>query len=101
MIRRTPIAAALFALTTSPAIVHADPVPAPAPAPLASPAPVHQVDIDGTKNNFAPGDINVGKLHAELRDIPQSVTVVNKELMESAFFYLMQDNMKKITDMKK
>ena len=83
MNRRTPIAAALFALTTSPAIVHADPVPAPAPAPLASPAPVHQVDIDGTKNNFAPGDINVGKLHAELRDIPQSVTVVNKELMES------------------
>ena len=45
--------------------------------------PVHQVHVRGERNDYAAGLINGGKLRAEARDIAQSVTVVNKELMQA------------------
>lgn len=79
MIRRTPIAAAFITLFASPFSALAqekNPPETPSSA-------VHSVNIKGTKNDFAPGVVHAGKLHSELRDIPQSVTIVNKELMQS------------------
>ena len=45
--------------------------------------PAHQVHVRGERNDYAAGLINGGKLRAEARDIAQSVTVVNKELMQA------------------
>ena len=79
MDRRTPIAAALITLFAQPVSSFAHNAEASA-APEAS---VNEVTIQGEKNDFAPGPLGLSKLQAELRDIPQSITVVNKALMQS------------------
>lgn len=80
MIRPTPIAAALFTLFTSPLSVWAQQNTSTNNPPKSA---AHSVQVEGVRNDFAPGIIRAGKLDAELLDIPQSVTIVNKELMQS------------------
>src|SRR5450830_376216 len=79
MDRRTPVAAALITLFAQPisSIAHnAEAIAAPE-------ASTSEVTIQGTKNEFAPGALGLSKLQGDLRDIPQSVIVVNKALMQS------------------
>ncbi|MFZ6850169.1 TonB-dependent receptor [Undibacterium sp. RuRC25W] len=79
MDRRTPVAAALITLFAQPisSIAHnAEAIAAPE-------ASTSEVTIQGTKNEFAPGALGLSKLQGDLRDIPQSITVVNKALMQS------------------
>lgn len=80
MNRHTPIAAALLTLFAGPLPVFAQSLPTP-PAPTASSVP--EIVIKGSKNDFAPGKISLSKLAGDVRDIAQSVTVVNKALMQS------------------
>ncbi|MES2104856.1 MAG: TonB-dependent siderophore receptor [Pseudomonadota bacterium] len=81
MIRRTPIAAALLTLFASPLPLMAQQA-APQVVAQAS-AALPEVIIQGSKNDFAPGAVSIKKLPADIHDIPQSVTVVNKALMQS------------------
>ncbi|HEY4317296.1 MAG TPA: TonB-dependent siderophore receptor [Herbaspirillum sp.] len=88
MNRLTPIAAALVAVFASP--VHAQqaaPAPAPssasAPAAASSPAVLENVTVTGNREDFNSPTVSVTKLPADLHDVPQSVVVVNKALLES------------------
>jgi len=82
MNRRTPIAAALITLFAHPltSIAHNTEANAAPETNAFSPA---EVTIQGSRNDFAPGTVTLSKMPADLRDVPQSVTVVNKALMQS------------------
>ncbi|WP_316156635.1 TonB-dependent siderophore receptor [Cupriavidus sp. BIC8F] len=87
MNRRTPIATALLALCATPAATLAQQAPAPsATTTQATPAatlPAVVVNGEASRGDFNAGKASLSKLPADLRDVPQSVTVVNKALMES------------------
>ncbi|WP_394779604.1 TonB-dependent receptor [Undibacterium sp.] len=95
MIRRTPIAAALLAIFASPLPLLAQQT-APQVTAQAS-AALPEVVIQGTKNDFAPGAVSLGKLPADIHDIPQSVTVVNKALMQSQGANSMSDALRNVS----
>jgi catecholate siderophore receptor len=85
MNRLTPIAAALLAVFASP--VYAQQA-APAPtsssaAASSSPTVLENVTVSGNREDFASPNVSVTKLPADLHDVPQSVVVVNKALLES------------------
>jgi hypothetical protein len=86
---RTPIATALIALFAAPAASLAQQAPAQAAAPVqqsAAPATTLQevvVQSAAAREDFNAGRTSISKLPADLRYVPQSVTVVNKALMES------------------
>ncbi|MEB0032794.1 TonB-dependent siderophore receptor [Undibacterium sp. RTI2.1] len=73
MNHRKPIAAALLTLFASPLPLLAQQTSSSLP----------EIVIQGAKNDFAPGAVSVSKLPADPHDIAQSVTVVNKALMQS------------------
>ncbi|WP_034294001.1 TonB-dependent siderophore receptor [Herbaspirillum sp. RV1423] len=79
MNRLTPIAAALVALFAAPVSLHAQQTSAPA-APSSS---LKEVVVEGQRDDFTPGATALTKLPADLHDVPQSVVVVNKALMQS------------------
>ncbi|KWR75708.1 TonB-dependent receptor [Cupriavidus sp. IDO] len=88
MNRRTPIATALLALFAAPAATLAQQAPAPAVTTAqATPAAttLQEVVVNGfaSRDDFNAGKSSLGKLGEDLHDVPQSVTVVNKALMES------------------
>ena len=78
MTRRTPIAAALLTLCVSPLPLLAQEAPAGAGA-----AVMPEIVVQGGKSEFTPGALSISKLSADTHDIAQSVTVVNKALMQS------------------
>ena len=80
MNRRTPLATALLVLFASPLPLFAQSAPSAAPTDAAT---LPEVTVQGSRNDFAPGANKLGKLPADLRDVAQSVTVVNKALMQS------------------
>jgi len=81
MNQRTPIAAALLAIFASPLSVLAQEAPAPAPAATAATLP--EIVVQGAHNDYAPRGVSLSKLPADLHDVPQSITVVNKALMQA------------------
>ncbi|MDW3680419.1 TonB-dependent siderophore receptor [Cupriavidus sp. CV2] len=83
MNRRTPIATALLALFATPVVTLAQTV---ATAPARQPATtLQEVVVQGGRANDDYNAVknSVSKLPEELRDIPQSVTVVNKALIDA------------------
>jgi len=92
----TPVAAALVALFAAPsAFAQAAPAPASqtpvaaaqAATPKGETAPVtlREITVQGaaSRDDFNPSGSQLSKLPADLRDVPQSVTIVNRALMES------------------
>jgi catecholate siderophore receptor len=87
MNRLTPIAAALLAVFASPVYAQQAP-PAPtsssaAASAAAAPAALENVTVSGNREDFNSPTVSVTKLPADLHDVPQSVVVVNKALLES------------------
>jgi catecholate siderophore receptor len=94
MRRHTPVAMALiclfslpgaFAQQAAPASTQVD-SPAPAPAPGTSvPPTLREVQVRDTadKGDFGANPVSISRLPADLKDIPQSVTVINQALMQS------------------
>ncbi|MFZ6646503.1 TonB-dependent receptor [Undibacterium sp. TJN25] len=95
MTRRTPIAAALLTLFASPLPLLAQQAAPQVSAQISAALP--EVVIQGTKNDFAPGAVSLGKLPADIHDIPQSVTVVNKALMQSQGANSMSDALRNVS----
>ncbi len=86
MIRRTPIATALLALFTAPAAWSQQAVsPASAPATQVAQSTLPVVTVEGSRDReaFNAGTSSLGKLPADLRDAPQSVTVLNKAMLQT------------------
>jgi catecholate siderophore receptor len=96
MIRRTPVATALVALFAAPAAPAAFAQQAPTPpaataapaAPAATesaPTTLREVTVQGSaaRDDFNASGSQLSKLPADLRDVPQSVTIVNQALMQS------------------
>ncbi|MGO4328879.1 TonB-dependent receptor [Cupriavidus sp. 2TAF22] len=84
MNRRTPIATALLALFATPVVTLAQ-TAATEPATAQSPATLKEVVVQGDRStgDYNTGKTSLSKLPAELRDVPQSVTVVNKALIDA------------------
>jgi len=84
MNRLTPIAAALVAVFAAPVAVHAQQTATPAPASAAAPSSsLREVVVEGKRDDFNTGTTALTKLPADLHDVPQSVVVVNKALLQS------------------
>lgn len=83
MIRRTPVATALLALFAAPTATLAQQASTESASP--APATLQEVVVQGntSRDDFNSAKTSLSKLPADLRDVPQSVTVVNKALMES------------------
>jgi len=85
MNRLTPIAAALVATFAAPLSAHAQQA-TPATSTTATTATGSQlapVTVEGRRDDFASTGTAITKLPADLHDVPQSVTVVNKAQMQS------------------
>ncbi|WP_420996436.1 TonB-dependent receptor [Cupriavidus sp. 30B13] len=84
MNRRTPIATALLALFATPVVTLAQ-TAATDPAAGQPPATLKEVVVQGGRANEDYGAVknSVSKLPEDLRDVPQSVTVVNKALIDA------------------
>ena len=82
MKRRTPIAAALITLFAQSQVVLAQEVAATSRVEQTADH-LPEVQVQGRRNDFVSGTLSLSKLAVEQRDIPQSVTVVNKALMQS------------------
>jgi catecholate siderophore receptor len=92
MIKLTPIAAAVLAALAAPIPAIAQYATAPAPRQAATPAPaaaqpttLQDVIVNGTaqQDDFNIPTTSLTRLNGDLHDIPQSVTVVSKGLMQS------------------
>ncbi|WP_442781651.1 TonB-dependent receptor [Collimonas fungivorans] len=81
MNRLNPIAAALVAVFAAPLSSHAQQTPSPKTD--ASPAVLQEVVVEGSRGDFNANATSLTKLPADLHDVPQSVVVVNKALMQS------------------
>jgi catecholate siderophore receptor len=83
MNRLTPIAAALLAVFASPIYAQqASPAPTTETA-AATPTVLENVTVSGSREDFNSPTVSITKLPADLHDVPQTVVVVNKALMES------------------
>ena len=82
MNRLSPIAAALVAVFAAPVPLYAQQA-APDTPPAANAGQLAPVTVEGKRDDFAPGPTALSKLPADLHDVPQSVTVVNKAQMQS------------------
>jgi catecholate siderophore receptor len=94
MNRLTPIATALLALSTAPAAwsqaglandtAAAITATTGAASGTAAVGAVQEVEIEGqVTKDFNKGDVSLNKLSADLHDVPQSVTVLSKALLQS------------------
>lgn len=77
MNRLTPIAAALVAVFAAPLSAHAQQTNASQPG-----STLKDIVVEGQRDDFSAGT-SLTKLPADLHDVPQSVVVVNKALMQS------------------
>ncbi|MDF3836940.1 TonB-dependent siderophore receptor [Cupriavidus basilensis] len=84
MNRRTPIATALFALFATPVVAVAQTAPAAAPASRGA-TTLQEVVVQGgsARDDYNAVKNSVSKLPEDLHDIAQSVTVVNKALIDA------------------
>ncbi|MDB6001760.1 MAG: TonB-dependent siderophore receptor [Rhizobacter sp.] len=97
--RLTPIATALLALFAAPAAWSqaATPPAASASQPSGSNATtLPQVTVQGTRDTFTGGASSLNKLPADLHDVPQSVTVINKALLQSQGATSLQDALRNV-----
>lgn len=78
MNRLTPIATALLALSAVPLSLHAQTTTTPDTS-----ASLKEVVVEGQRDDFNTGTAALSKLPTDLHDVPQSVVVVNKALMQS------------------
>jgi catecholate siderophore receptor len=84
MNRLTPIAAALLAVFASPVFAQTTaPNTTAAAAANVAPATMENVTVTGNREDFNSPTVSVTKLPADLHDVPQTVIVVNKALLES------------------
>ena len=93
MNRLTPIASALLALSAATPAAWAQATAAAANGPTAAAAgtttvaaaeAIQQVEIDGQGGkDFGKNSVSLNKLPADLKDVPQSVTVLSKALLQS------------------
>ncbi|BEV16739.1 TonB-dependent siderophore receptor [Herbaspirillum sp. DW155] len=84
MNRLTPIAAALVATFAAPLSLHAQQVTStPSTSKPAADSQLAPVTVEGRRDDFASTGTAITKLPADLHDVPQSVTVVNKAQMQS------------------
>ena len=97
MNRRTPIAAALLTIFAAPLAVYAADTAPPTSAAAADQTVLPAVVVNGDRNDFAPGALSLSKLPADLHDVPQSVTVVNKALMQSQGAISMADALRNVS----
>lgn len=84
--RRTSVALALLSLACASGGVGAQQVEQRAEPKAADAAPsLHEVRIEADANDkdFGANQLSLGRLPADLRDVPQSVTVINQPLMQS------------------
>jgi catecholate siderophore receptor len=84
--RFTPLAAALLTATASPLLLPAAQAQGPAPVPAKRDAQLESITVQSTaaRDDYAPGESTVGgKAPAAVRDIPQSVTVVQRSVLEA------------------
>ncbi len=93
--RHTPIALTLLAMVSVPSVAQQDPAsgtsvppaaaPASSPAGTAVPATLREVQVQDTadKGSFGANPLSISRLPADLRDVPQSVTIINQPLMQS------------------
>jgi catecholate siderophore receptor len=81
MNRLNPIAAALVAVFAAPLPLYAQQTPSPKTD--AAPAVLQEVVVEGSRGDFNANGTSLSKLPADLHDVPQSVVVVNKALMQS------------------
>src|ERR1700726_1689604 len=80
MNRLTPIAAALLTVFATP--VYAQQTTAPDTSPTSS-AMLENITVTGNREDFNSPAVSLTKLPADLHDVPQTVIVVNKALLES------------------
>ena len=96
--RRKQVKTALVGLMMAPAAAVAQQAPPPAPPapappptetkpaePSTAPATLQPVTVTSTRpsDDFAPPSMSLGRVGGDLRDIPQSITIINKALMQS------------------
>jgi catecholate siderophore receptor len=84
--RRTPVALALLGLLSlSASGAYAQQAASPPSAAAVIPPSLREVQIKATADSdgFGPNQSTLSRLPADLRDIPQSVTVINQALMQS------------------
>ena len=97
MNRLTPIAAALVALFAAPLSLHAQQTSASATA--APTSSLKEVVVEGQRDDFNTTTTAITKLPADLHDVPQSVVVVNKALMQSQGATSLSDALRNVADM--
>jgi len=90
--RLKPTVLALLSLISVAGAMAQQTNPAGAPAPPAAPdsgavvpPTLREITVQDTadKNSFAPNAPSIGRLGADLRDVPQSVTIINQAVMQS------------------
>ncbi|NUU02305.1 TonB-dependent receptor [Herbaspirillum robiniae] len=94
MNRLSPIAAALVAAFAAPLSAHAQQATSDNPAVAGQLAPV---TVEGKRDDFAPGPTALSKLPADLHDVPQSITVVNKAQMQSQGVASLSDALRNVS----
>jgi catecholate siderophore receptor len=82
MNRYAPISATLLSVLSSPLALAQQTPSSPSPA-IISTLPAVTIQGPNNNNDFTADKISLNKLPADLRDLPQSVTVVDKALMQS------------------
>jgi catecholate siderophore receptor len=94
-----PISAALLAALAVPSVFAADEAtPSTAPAPTGTETTLPEVEVrgQGDAGDFNPGVTSVGKTPTAIRDIPQSVTVINRNVMNSQGVTTLRDALRNV-----
>ncbi|WDZ94949.1 TonB-dependent siderophore receptor [Herbaspirillum sp. WKF16] len=94
MNRLTPIAAALVAAFAAPLPLHAQQANSNNADAAGQLAPV---TVEGRRDDFASGPTALTKLPADLHDVPQSITVVNKAQMQSQGVASLSDALRNVS----
>ncbi|HZV64427.1 MAG TPA: TonB-dependent siderophore receptor [Telluria sp.] len=95
MNRYTPIAAAILTLCASPLPLLAQQTSPQSAA--GKDAVLPEVIVQGAKDGFLPGAVSLKKLAADPHDVAQSITVVNKALMQSQGANSMADALRNVS----
>lgn len=89
----TPLSAALLAALGAPVVLAADAEP---PARSATVLPEVQVRGQGEANDYNPGVTSIGKTPTPIRDVPQSVTVINRAIMDAQNATTLKDALRNV-----
>ena len=84
--RFTPLAAVLLTATSAPLLISTAHAQAPAPIPAKPEAQLESITVQSTatRDEYAPGESTIGgKVPTAVRDIPQSVTVIKRSVLEA------------------